>query len=297
MKAGSDTRSSSRCLWVGRSPLPLSRSEPGCTRSDLGDRWWRVTSATASSVRPLGTEGYGNDADRVEFRFRDASNRIDLKCGRTSVPGTWLSVSHISGPAFINAIQACRQQRARVEGPDHVQQFAQLSAVIAAWYHSARAEYPEDVGTYTDEFPLSDDDFHVRARSKLRVNQLQFVRQEALAHRSHEEGQALEARGGPPALMEEAARHAVQKLGVWASSAIANVPTSAQQVYDQRVSVIGPLSEGEFASADQAEGLLPRSSRSHAGDMRFSHTKGARHAYPPARSSVGPYTMDNSTVE
>ena len=58
------------------------------------------------------------------------------------------------------------QQRARVEGPDHVQQFSQLSAVIAPWYHSAHAEAPEDVGTYTDEFPLSDDDFHVRARSK-----------------------------------------------------------------------------------------------------------------------------------
>ena len=41
--------------------------------------------------------GYGNDADRVELRFRDANNRIDLKCGRTSAPGTWLSVSHISG--------------------------------------------------------------------------------------------------------------------------------------------------------------------------------------------------------
>ena len=78
-------------------------------------------------------EGYGNDADRVEFRFRDANNRIDLKCGRTSVPGTWLSVSHISGPALINTIQACRSQRARVEGPDHVQQSAQLFSVIEPW--------------------------------------------------------------------------------------------------------------------------------------------------------------------
>ena len=65
-----------------------------------------------------------------------------------------------------------------------------------------------------------------------------------------EEGQALEARGGPPAIMEEAARHAVQQLGAPASSAIANVPTFAQQgVYDQRVSVIGPVAEGEFGSA------------------------------------------------
>ena len=77
----------------------------------------RVTSRSS-------TEGYGNDSARVEFRIRGANNRIDLKCGRTSVPGTWLSVSH-TGPALISTIQAFRQQRARVEGPDHVQQLAQ----------------------------------------------------------------------------------------------------------------------------------------------------------------------------
>ena len=53
-------------------------------------------------------QGYGNDADRVEFRFRDANNRLDLKCGRTSVPGTWLTVSHISGPALVNTTRSRR---------------------------------------------------------------------------------------------------------------------------------------------------------------------------------------------
>ena len=57
--------------------------------------------------------------------------------------------------ALINTIQACRQQRARVEGPDHVQQFAQLSAVLAPWYNSSRATDATDVGTYADEFQLS----------------------------------------------------------------------------------------------------------------------------------------------
>jgi hypothetical protein len=33
-------------------------------------------------------EAFGNDADRVDFRYRDANNRIDLKCGRASVPQT-----------------------------------------------------------------------------------------------------------------------------------------------------------------------------------------------------------------
>ena len=128
-------------------------------------------------------EGYGNDADCVEFRFRDANNRLDLKCGRTSVPGTWLTVSHISGPALINTIQTCRSQRARVEGPDHVQQFAQLSAVIAPWYNDAIANDEDVAGATTDQFPVERGNFHLRARSKLKVNPLTFVRQEALAHR------------------------------------------------------------------------------------------------------------------
>ena len=49
-------------------------------------------------------DAVGNDADRVEFRYRDANNRIDLKCARTSVPATWLTVSHISGPTLIQTI-------------------------------------------------------------------------------------------------------------------------------------------------------------------------------------------------
>ena len=46
-------------------------------------------------------DAMGHDADRVEFRYRDSNNRIDLKCSRTSVPATWLTVSHISGPTLI----------------------------------------------------------------------------------------------------------------------------------------------------------------------------------------------------
>ena len=37
----------------------------------------RVTSRSSE-------EGYGNDADRIEFQIRDANNQIDLKCGQTS---------------------------------------------------------------------------------------------------------------------------------------------------------------------------------------------------------------------
>ena len=62
-------------------------------------------------------EAVGNDADRVEFRFRDANNRLDLKCARTSVPGTWLTVSHISGPNADRRDQECEDAKGSGRGP------------------------------------------------------------------------------------------------------------------------------------------------------------------------------------
>ena len=98
----------------------------------------------------------------------------------------------------------------------------------------------------------AEEDFHLRSRSRLHVNPLHFVRQEALAHRSHDEGQAV----------EEAVRHAARELGTSAGSAIADVPASAQQLYDQRVSEL--QGEGQFTEAESARRGAPcRSSRSH----------------------------------
>ena len=91
-------------------------------------------------------DAVGNDADRVEFRYRDANNRIDLKCARTSVPATWLTVSHISGPTLIQTISRCRDQRARVEGPEQTEQFAQLAAAHKGWWHDAATLDPAKVG-------------------------------------------------------------------------------------------------------------------------------------------------------
>ena len=77
-----------------------------------------------------------------------------------------------------------------------MQQFAQLSAVIAPWYNDAIANDEDAAGTTTDQFPVergNRGNFHLRARSKLKVNPLTFVRQEALAHHSHDAGNQLRA--------------------------------------------------------------------------------------------------------
>ena len=148
-------------------------------------------------------DAMGNDADRIEFRFRDANNRIDLKRSRTSVPGTWLTVSHISGPTLIRTIQSVRENRARVEGPEQTEQFAQLAAIHENWWRSSVSQDENEVGCFVEFVEgLDHGNFHVQTRSKLMVRELQIVAKKALAEMQHSGG--VTAPSGPPALTGDA---------------------------------------------------------------------------------------------
>ena len=155
------------------------------------------------------TDALGNDADRVEFRFRDANNRMDLKCQRTSVPGTWLTVSHISGPALIQTITNVRNSRARVEGPEHTEQFGQLAAVHQHWWNNAVAKSTRDVGCWTDFIgDLEQGNFHITCTSKLWVAAPEVVNKTALAEMQHT-GSGRLAPVGPPSIT----------MGAWSNAA------------------------------------------------------------------------------
>ena len=150
-------------------------------------------------------DAYGNDADRLEFRYRDANNRMDLKCSRTSVPGTWLTVSHISGPTLIQTIQSVRSQRARVEGPEQTEQFAQLAAVHEGWWNDSVAQTEAEVGSYVVFVGLlAEDNFHVQCRARFMRRNLEMVATEALATMTHQPGEGRLAPVGPPTLTNEA---------------------------------------------------------------------------------------------
>eukprot|EP00913_Durusdinium_trenchii_P031329 g29336.t1 len=177
-------------------------------------------------------DAMGNDADRVEFRFRDANNRLDLKCARTSVPGTWLTVSHISGPALIQTIQNVRQARARVEGPEHTEQFAQLAAVHQAWRENAVASTAQEVGSITDFIgDLEKGNFHITCTSKLWVAVPEVVNQRALAEMQHE-GMGRVAPIGPPALTGAAWGHAAAEANSSREASVAGLSTQAQADYE-----------------------------------------------------------------
>ena len=157
-------------------------------------------------------EAVGNDADRVEFRFRDANNRLDLKCARTSVPGTWLTVSHISGPTLIRTIQDVRSARARVEGPEQTEQFAQLAAVHQDWWTARVASSQEEVGARVEFVgDLEQGNFHVIAMSSLLARMSEVVPIGALAEMQHDRV-VRPAPLGPLALTGDAWLHAAEDV-------------------------------------------------------------------------------------
>ena len=166
----------------------------------------------------------------MEFRYRDANNRIDLKCARTSVPATWLTVSHISGPTLIQTISRCRDQRARVEGPEQTEQFAQLAAAHKGWWHDAATLDPAKVGVLvTFVAGLDAGNFHVQAESKLFVREPEIVATRALAEMSHDGAAVAAVPRGPPALAQGAWSAAADS-----ANALADVPASSGKVAIRR---------------------------------------------------------------
>ena len=197
-------------VFVGWRVSVLSYESGGRTYS-IGPRGSVVAGDSARSRFELRVtardtdDAKGNDADRLEFRYRDAHNRMDLKCSRTSVPGTWLTVSHISGPTLVDTIRSVRAQQARVEGPEHTEQFAQLAAVHQGWWEHSVARSEADVGNmvvFVGE--LEEGNFHLQARAKLFRRAPEIVDQAALATMTHEPALARLAPQGPPVLTMEA---------------------------------------------------------------------------------------------
>eukprot|EP00435_Cladocopium_sp_Y103_P030797 s1508_g7.t1 len=92
-------------------------------------------------------DSIGMDADRLEFRFRSAADKIDVSCSQIVVPSTWLVVSRVSGPTLIKNAHWCCDHHARIEGPDQTLQLSQLAGVHAHWTASVEAASIEETRT------------------------------------------------------------------------------------------------------------------------------------------------------
>ncbi|CAK9012047.1 Uncharacterized protein SCF082_LOCUS11359, partial [Durusdinium trenchii] len=202
-------------------------------------------------------DAMGNDADRVEFRFRDANTRLDLKCQRTAVPGTWLTVSHISGPTLIQTIQNVRQARARVEGPEHTEQFGQLAAVHEHWFNWAVAENAEDVGCLVDFIgDLDEGNFHITATSKLWTRAPEIVNPKAIAEMQHQEA-GLAAPFGPPAITEGAWRHVAERVVVTPAIFASQIRSKTFNETSATIEEVDNLPPGDLELPTAASGGRP----------------------------------------
>lgn len=54
-------------------------------------------------------DSFGHDADRLEFRFSSAQDRLDVGCSTIAVPSSWMVVSRVSGPTLVRNARWCRE--------------------------------------------------------------------------------------------------------------------------------------------------------------------------------------------
>ena len=146
-------------------------------------------------------EARGNDPDAIDFRFLDATNKIDCRSPRISVPPTWLVASHISGPGLLSAINSIRAQGGRIEGPQQVVHFSQLAEIHRSWFENSMASPVEDVVPLVVAVPTEDpENLHWMLSSRLQVFELEMVDPKALADGCHDPSLSLPFQAMPPDL-------------------------------------------------------------------------------------------------
>ena len=91
-------------------------------------------------------DAFGLDADRLEFRFLSAGDRLDVAASTCAVPPSWLVVSRVSGPTLIRNANWCRSKYARIESLDQALQLAQLASIHAHWTVNVEAAREDDTG-------------------------------------------------------------------------------------------------------------------------------------------------------
>ena len=114
-------------------------------------------------------DSFGHDADRLEFRFSSAQDRLDVMCSTIAVPTSWLVVSRVSGPTLIKNARWCRDHYARIESPDQTMQMAQIAGIHAHWTSAVTAESVEDTGPRIGAVDVSShqDNVHLTCESPL----------------------------------------------------------------------------------------------------------------------------------
>ena len=195
------------------------------------------------------------DADRLEFRFRSASERLDVACSSITVPATWLVVSRVSGPTLKDNSAWCRRMGSRVEGPDQVMQMSQLAGIHAHWTTATEASSLEEVGPRVSAVDVSShaSNIHLVCEAPLFKSDRVIVPDEAIALQCHDPELERAAAvlppitGGPPVVPCERLPGALKAL-----TGPRGDPLEAAPVLDAKISLTDAGSTPEvFGQGDR----------------------------------------------
>ena len=133
-------------------------------------------------------DAFGTDADRLEFRFLSAGDRLDVYANVVHAAPTWLCISRVSGPTLVRNAKWCREHGARVEGPDQALQLSQLAQVHAHWTAATEAPVESDTGPRISAVGVESNpmNIHLICESPLFRKNRVMVSAEALALQSHD---------------------------------------------------------------------------------------------------------------
>ena len=170
---------------------------------------WRVVACTwevGGRIYAISEDGvvvalaFGLDADRIEFRFWSAADRLNVACSSCSVPPSWLVVSRVSGPTLVQNASWCRKKYARIESPDQALQLAQLASVHAHWTAAIEAENEGSTGPRISAVAVEShpSNMHLISESPLFRKDKVIVEADALAIQAHDPNRELQSAVVPP---------------------------------------------------------------------------------------------------
>ena len=198
-------------------------------------------------VATSSADAFGQDADRVEFRFYSAAHRLDVACSTCAAPPSWLIVSRVSGPTLIKNAQWCRNHAARIEGPDQTLQLSQLASVHAHWTAEMEARSEDDTGPRISAIAVesSPNNLHLISESPLFRKDHAIVGKEALAVQAHDLATerataVLPPITGGPAVQPQGNRTASMKALTGSSTGEQVYPHRGVALSEQEVSVTAP---------------------------------------------------------
>ena len=139
-------------------------------------------------VATSSADAFGQDADRLEFRFYSAADRLDVACSTCAVPPSWLVISRVSGPTLIKNARWCREHLARVESPDQALHLSQLASIHAHWTAEMEAQNEEGTGPRISAIAVESNpnNLHLISESALFRKEQAIVEKEALAIQAHD---------------------------------------------------------------------------------------------------------------